>query len=93
MAERALYEGRIQDYAWLEIDEIVTQWAATLYSSDNAVAKRTVINNDPRTALESKSPQAEVLILSRLDPRWITFPASIAHLRTRGNEPDFDLPF
>ena len=64
MASCALYEGRIKDYVWLEISDAVTQWTSTLYSSDNAVAKRAIINNDPHTALKSNSIQAEVLILN-----------------------------
>lgn len=77
MAQRALYEGRIHDYVWLEVDDIVVRWRATLYSSDNAVANRAVVNEDPRTALDSESIQAEVLVLGGLNVKWITFPASI----------------
>lgn len=98
MATRALFERRIKDYVWLEISDVVTQWEATLYSSDNAVANRAIINNDPNTALKSNSIQAEVLILSRLDARWITFPvvrnvSSAAKACTSNDESDFDLPF
>ena len=98
MATRALHEGRIQDYVWIEISDVVTQWTATLYSSDNAVAKRAIINNDPRTALESDSIQAEILVLSGLNARWITFPTasaisntSAAHINS--NNFGFDMPF
>ncbi len=76
MAERARYEGRIEEYAWLEIDEIVMRWRATLFSSDNAVANRAVVNGDPRTALESPSIQAEVLVYGSLNAKWIEFPAA-----------------
>ena len=99
MATRALHEGRIKDYVWLEISDVVTQWTATLYSSDNAVAKRAIINNDPATALKSSSIQAEVLILSRLDARWITFPGSRRRTVNPATAPGnyansgFDLPF
>ena len=98
MAARALYEGRIRDYVWLEISDVVTQWVTTLYSSDNAVAKRAIINNDPLTALNSNFIQAEVLILTRLDPRWITFPSTRRIIknvpsRTNNTDFDFDLPF
>lgn len=98
MATRALFEGRIKYYVWLEISDAVTQWTSTLYSSDNAVAKRAIINNDPDTALKSNSIQAEVLILSRLDARWITFPvasniASAATARTSNDDAGFGLPF
>jgi hypothetical protein len=71
MAYVALREGRIQDYVWLEIDDIVMQWQATLYSSDNAVASWSIINNNPQTALDSNSIQAEVLIKKDLNPKWI----------------------
>lgn len=94
MALRAVYDGRIKDYVWLEISDVVTRWAATLFSSDNAVAKRAIINNDPLTALESKSIQAEILILNRLDARWITFPTAEADVvQTRIHDSDFDRPF
>lgn len=76
MARRAIYEGRIRDYVWLEIDPNVVHWESTLFSSDNAVAKRALINNDFKTALESPSIQAEVLVHGRIDQRWITFPKS-----------------
>jgi hypothetical protein len=98
MAALALYERRIKDYVWLEISDVVTQWRGTVYSSDNAVAKRSIINGDPTTAMGSTSIQAEVLISSRLDTRWITFPeagtivnAEIA--RTSNRDSGFDLPF
>lgn len=74
MATRALLEGRIQDYVWLEIDDIVMRWRETLYSSDNAVANWSIINNDPKTALESSSIQAEVLVKRGLNVKWIKFP-------------------
>lgn len=98
MASRALYEGRIKDYVWLEISGAVAQWTATLFSSDNAVAKRAIINNDPNTALKSSSIQAEVLVLTILDARWITFPdastaGSAVKVQTNIDVPDFDLPF
>ena len=62
MAACALYERRIQDYVWLEISDEVIGWKANLYSNDNAVANRSIINSDPNTALDSDSYQAEVLI-------------------------------
>ena len=74
MARRAIYEGRIRDYVWLEIDPNVVHWKSTLFSSDNAVAKRAIINSDYKTSLESPSIQAEVLVHGRIDQRWITFP-------------------
>lgn len=96
MAVRALLEGRIQDYVWLEINNVVTRWAATLYSSDNAVAKRSIINNNPRTALESDSVQAEVLVLGELNVKWITFPDTKniqdANVACPWGD-DFDIPF
>lgn len=76
MAYVALRESRIRDFVWLEIDEIVLRWQATLYSSENAVAKHAIINNDPNTALESESNQAEILVRSGLNARWIKFPVA-----------------
>lgn len=93
MAFRALYEGRIKDFVWLEISDAVIAWKSTLFSSDNAVANRTIINSDPRTALESDSPQAEVLIQKRLDPRWISFPTASDKTAPSNNRDDFDFPF
>ena len=92
MAFRALREGRIRDFVWLEVSDAVLQWRSTMFSDDNAVANRAIISNDPRTALESCSPQAEVLILSRLDPRWIEFPDDL-NPALSGDGTDFDLPF
>lgn len=74
MAAKALFEGRIQDYVWLEVSDEVIRWKTTLYSNDNAVANRTTINNNPRTALESHSKQAEILVLGGLNVKYITFP-------------------
>lgn len=93
MAFRALYEGRIKDFVWLEISDAVIAWKSTLFSSDNAVANRTIINSDPRTALESDSPQAEVLIQKRIDPRWISFPTASDKTAPSNNRDDFDFPF
>lgn len=74
MAQRAVYEGRILDYVWLEVDQSVIHWQSTLFSSDNAVARRAIIDANCRTAMESSSIQAEVLVHERIDQRWITFP-------------------
>ena len=74
MAYKAIQEGRIQDFVWLEIDDVVINWKATLYSSENAVANRAIINNDQRTAFESTSIQAEILVLGGLNQKWIKFP-------------------
>jgi hypothetical protein len=97
MATRALLEGRIQDYAWLEIDDIVMRWRETLYSSDNAVANWSIINNDPRTALESSSIQAEVLVKRGLNVKWIKFPddkkSESIKLSTSFVDFDGDIPY
>lgn len=98
MAFRALHEGRIQNYVWLEISDTVTQWKATIYSNDNAVAKRAIINNDPRTALESNSIQAEILVLGDLNAKLINFPdvsvvSNTAKARIGDDAFDFDIPF
>lgn len=94
MASRAVYEGRIGDYVWLEISDVVTQWTATLFSSDNAVAKRAIINSNPLTAMDSKSIQAEILVLNRLDARWITFPVAGSNIeQARNDDSGFNIPF
>lgn len=74
MASLAVYEGRIAEYVWIEIDDVVIRWQSTLFSSENAVARRSIINSDPRTAFESPSIQAEVLVHGRIDQRWLRFP-------------------
>ena len=74
MAYRAIMEGRVKELVWLEIDDTVMRWQSTLFSSENAVSKTAIINNDPQTALESSSIQAEVLICGGLKNRWIMLP-------------------
>ena len=95
MAHKAIQEGRIQDFVWLEIDDVVTNWRATLYSSDNAVAHRAIINNDPRTAFDSNSIQAEILVLGGLNQKWIKFPdiQTRKYATTLPRESGFDIPF
>lgn len=95
MAHKAIQEGRIQDFVWLEIDDVVTNWRATLYSSDNAVAHRAIINNDPRTAFDSNSIQAEVLVLGGLNQKWIKFPdiQIKKYVDISPWKSDFDIPF
>ena len=96
MAYIAIREERIQDFVWLEIDDVVTNWRATLYSSDNAVANRAIINNDPQTAFNSPSIQAEILVHGGLNARYIKFPEKQT-TRTNNKEIfknlDFDIPF
>lgn len=74
MAYIAVREGRIEKYVWLEISDEVMKWRATLFSDDNAVAHRANIDNNPRTALDSSSIQAEVLVHAGVNANWITFP-------------------
>lgn len=74
MANYALRHGRINDFVWLEISGDVLQWRATRYSNDNAVRNLVIINSDPRTALESTSIQAEIMVFESLNPRFIRFP-------------------
>lgn len=77
MLAKALNEGRIQDCAWLEIDEAVIRWPTTRFSNDNATSNRAVIDSNPSTALGSSSNQAEVLVLSTLGTQWIKFPENL----------------
>jgi len=95
MAHKAIQEGRIQDFVWLEIDDVVINWRATLYSSDNAVAHRAVINSNSRTALDSNSMQAEILVLGGLNQKWIKFPdlQSKKYATRLPMESGFDIPF
>jgi hypothetical protein len=74
MASACLYQGRIQRIAWLRIDPQVVYWRSTLFSDDNATARRATIGHDPDLALLSQSSQAEVMIRDRLATRWIRFP-------------------
>lgn len=98
MAIRALREGRIKNYVWLEINDAVTRWTATLYSNDNAVAKRAIINNNSRTALESNSIQAEILVMGGLNAKWINFPEvsvplNNAKAQIANDDFDFEMPY
>ncbi len=68
MVYYALSRGRIADVAWLEIDDSVTDLKSTLYSSDNAASSRATFSHDYRTAFESDSDQAEVLVKRRIPP-------------------------
>ena len=96
MAYIAIREGRIQDFVWLEIDDIVTNWRATLYSSENAVANRAIINNDPQTAFNSPSIQAEILVHGGLNVRYIKFPEkqiTKTNYKNIFKNLDFGIPF
>lgn len=74
MAYKAVYEGRIISFVWLEIDDSVTRWRSTLFSDENATSNIAIVDNYWSTAFNSDSVQAEVLIKSSLNPKWITFP-------------------
>ncbi len=74
MAYVAVNERRIHELVWLEIDDMVTRWRATLFSDRNATANEAVIDEERATAFSSQDTQAEVLIKESLNPKWITFP-------------------
>ncbi len=74
MADFALREGRICELVWLEIDDMVIRWRATLFSDRNATDNEAVIDKERATAFSSQDTQAEVLIKESLNPKWITFP-------------------
>lgn len=74
MAHKALIDGRINDFVWLQIDGVVANWQTTRFSSDNATRNYVNINDDPDTALGSFSPQAEILVEGGINVRWIKFP-------------------
>ena len=75
MASRAVFERRIIDFVWLEVNIAVIRWGSTRFSNDNAASNRALVNSDPKTAMESSSNQAEVLVCGGLGVRWITFPS------------------
>ena len=79
MAARAVIERRIIDFVWLEVDIAVIRWTATRFSNDNAASNRALVNTDPKTAMESPSNQAEVLVCGGLAVRWISFPSECIH--------------
>jgi hypothetical protein len=70
----AVAEGRISHLVWLEIDEVVCRWRATLFCDSDINSNNVVINNDPRTAIDSDDVQAEVFVDKSLNPKWIEFP-------------------
>lgn len=74
MAIKAQSQNRVENLAWLMIDDSVLRWRNTLYSNKNATSNDAVINNDKNTALKSDNPQAEILISNALAIKWITFP-------------------
>ena len=74
MAFRAKSEGRIQSFAWLEIDGKLINWRQTMFSDVNAVANNATVDNDKYTFLNSDDIQAEVLVHGSLNTNWITFP-------------------
>jgi hypothetical protein len=59
---------------WVIVNDCVIARGGTLFSNDNATSNRAVINNNPFTALFSKSDQAEILIKSHIPANLITFP-------------------
>jgi len=76
MAIKAQFEGRVKSLVWLTIDEAVCKRnLGVLYSNMNSTANLATINDDPRTALTSANPQAEVLVARFIEPQWITFPS------------------
>lgn len=77
MFEAAIYYGRIRRLVWLKINPNVIDLPSTLFSDDNATSNRATINNDKNTALNSTSPQAEILVKTRIDPAKIIFPENI----------------
>lgn len=74
MFSAALYYKRVDQLVWLKIKIDVVDDPNTLFSSDNAASNRAIINNNKFTALDSPSPQAEVLVKKRIDPKYIIFP-------------------
>ena len=57
--------------AWLRIKPNPQNWSATKYRNCNAAASHAQVDSTPSTALESKDPQAEVLVRDGLAPKWI----------------------
>ena len=73
MLDQCLREGRIEQFAWLIIDDTVMNWRATLFSDDNAASNHAEIGHDRWIALNSDSNQAEVLVDRSLAAKWIRF--------------------
>jgi hypothetical protein len=69
----AMNDGRIDDYVWLEIDEAVLYKNGVLYSDMNATANDATIDSDSDTVFVYGDRQAEILIPSRIDPKYITY--------------------
>ncbi len=77
MAELAVKQKRIKSFIWLTIDSSVIRLESTLFSDQNATANAAIINHDPRTALASKNPRAEVLVEGSISLRCISFPSEV----------------
>lgn len=74
MYDVALNDKRVKSLIWLKINPKVIELQGVLFSSDNATSKRSIINTEQATAINSTSTQAEVLIENKIDPKYITFP-------------------
>ena len=77
MAELAVKQKRIKSFIWLTIDSSVIRLESTQFSDQNATANAAIINHDPRTALASKNPRAEVLVEGSISLRCISFPSEV----------------
>ena len=77
MAELAVKQKRIESFVWLSIDCSVISLETTQFSDQNATANSAIINHDPKTALSSKNPRAEVLVEGSIELRCISFPREV----------------
>ena len=67
-----LYQGRIGRVKWLKISPVVWTFPNNLFSDTNAASNSAKINSKPKTVLKHGDNQAEVLVKSRIEPRYIS---------------------
>lgn len=73
MADAAIFYGRVDRLVFIKINSAVLNFSDTLFSNVNAAANNAVINNDPLTALNSSSIQAEILVKEEIPVKYIHF--------------------
>ena len=71
MADAAIYYGRVDRLIYIKIHPAVINFSETLFSDENTTANFAIIDNDPFTALNSSSKQAEILVEGVVEPKYI----------------------
>ncbi|MFC1740116.1 DarT ssDNA thymidine ADP-ribosyltransferase family protein [Pseudomonadota bacterium] len=59
---------------WIRVHPAVIRWETTLFSDMNATANLANIGDDPWIAFNSGSSQAEVMVLGRIEPKYLALP-------------------